>query len=146
DLDDDVAGAQACFVRRGTDERRHDDGLTVAALDGHAYAVILAALIFAQVFEIFGIEEVGMRVESAQHLGDRTLIDGFVGTHGVREVLLDGRVDPRERFHTGLDVVVRCGSGCYFEPRAIHSADDSGAKYKSRDEIKGATMLSHADE
>ncbi len=146
DHDDHVTGFQSRFVRRRPDERRHDDGFAVAALHRHADAIIMTALFLTETFQILGIEEVGMGIERPQHLRDRTLVNRLVGAHGVREVLLDRRVDLRERFHAGFDVVVSSGGGSNFEPRTIHSADNGGAQDQERDEIERAAIFSHAGE
>ncbi len=128
DFDDHVAGAQAGFIRGRTDKRRHHDGLAVAALHRHSDAVIVAALIFAQGFEILRIEEVRVRIERPQHLRNRALVDRFIGVDGIGEVFLDGRIDLRELLHARLDVVVGTGGGSNFQPRTVHSADYSGAE------------------
>src|ERR1700687_3584575 len=78
DLDDYVAGANTGVIGRRADVRSHDYGVVLAGGDDHAYAVVLAALIFTQEGELAGIEEIGVGVEHAEHAGDGTLVDGLI--------------------------------------------------------------------
>ncbi len=94
------AGAEGGRVLIGRD----DVDLVVLLLDHHADAVVVAALIFAQVGVGLGIVEVRVRVEHLQHAGNGAVVDGVVGLvagDGLGVVLLDERVDVGE----GLEAV-----------------------------------------
>ena len=68
----------------------HDDFI-VARADGHAHAVVLAALVFAHQRVGLGIEEIGVRIERVQHAGNRAVVDGLVRVHRLGVVVLDER-------------------------------------------------------
>ena len=46
-------------------------------------------LVFAKELEVFWIEEAGVRIEGPRHPRDRALIDRFVGSNLVGEVLFN---------------------------------------------------------
>ncbi len=94
--DNHVTRAQPGLVSGRADERRHHDDLIVARTDRHPDAVIQPALIFAQQRIGFGIEEVRVRIEHAQHAGNRAVVDRFIGVHRLGVVLLHQVVDLRE--------------------------------------------------
>src|SRR5438309_755845 len=82
-----AAGAYAGLVSRRSNERSNDDNFVITRPNGHAHAVVLAALLFAQQRIRFGIEEIGMRIERMQHSRNRAIVYGFVGVHRFRVVL-----------------------------------------------------------
>ena len=108
---DDVAGADARAISRSSDERRDDDNLIIARADRHAYAVIFAALFFAQRRIGLGVEEIRVRIELVQHARDGAVIDRLVGIHRVGVVLLDGLIDLGELLQAVADVGVAAGCG-----------------------------------
>ena len=48
-------------------------------LDDHAYAVVFAALVLLHLCVGFGVVEVGVRVESAQHFRNGAIVNDVVG-------------------------------------------------------------------
>src|SRR5207244_2532208 len=44
----------------------------------------------------FGIEEIGVGIESVQHAGDGAIVDRLVSLHRIREILLDRVVNLSE--------------------------------------------------
>ncbi len=93
DSGDDVAGTNAGAIGGRADEGRDHDDFVVARPDGHAHAVILAALLFTQRRVGFGIKEIRVRIELMQHARDGAVINGLVGVYRVGVVLLDGLID-----------------------------------------------------
>ena len=77
----------ARLVGRSAGEGINHDHLIVARTDGHAHAVILAALVFAHQRIGFRIEEIRVRIEGVQHTGDRAVIDGLVRIQLFQAVL-----------------------------------------------------------
>ena len=110
-LHDDVARPQARAIGGRTGERRDHDGLAVERPHLHADAEVVALLVFAQELVIAGIEEIGVRVERAQHARDGALVDGFIGIHLVGEVLFDQAIDAGEGFQAGADFVAAVADG-----------------------------------
>src|SRR5260370_17711050 len=92
-----------------TRERREDDGLMIAFRHRHSYSVVMALLILAEKLEVARIEEVGVRIESAEHSRNRALVDGFIGSYGVGEVLLHHVVDFGENFQPGSHIYFIAG-------------------------------------
>ena len=109
-LQDDVAGAKTCAVSGRPTKGRDYDGLAVAGTDLHSDAEVVALLIVAETCKIFGIEEIGVRIERAQHPGDGALIDSGVGAYGSGEVLFHHFVDSGELLDAGLEILFRAGS------------------------------------
>ena len=102
DFDEHVAGANARFVGRGSTERMDDHGLVGAGLgaDQHANAVIHAVLLFAKGRKFFGIKEIRVRIEGAEHARDGPFIDGLIGLEFIRVILVNDVVDLRKCFDT----------------------------------------------
>ena len=69
----------------------------------------MAALLFAQRRQFFGIEEIRVRIERPQHARNRALVDGFVGRDLVGIILVDEVVNLSERFDARLQVFVEVG-------------------------------------
>src|SRR6185437_3307299 len=106
---DNVAGANARFVRRTSREGSDDDDAVVARADFHAYAVVVATLVFLQQSVSFGIKKIGVRIKHMQHAGNCTVINRFVGIHGVGIVLLDDAVHVGKFLHAFANVGVTAG-------------------------------------
>ncbi len=106
DGDDQSPGMNAGAISGRARERSNDDHFVVARPDGHADAVVLAALVFAQQRVGLGIEEIGVRIEHVQHARDRAVVDGLVGIHRLGVVLLDEGVDVGELLEAVADVGV----------------------------------------
>src|SRR5580704_334700 len=87
--DDDVSGTNASPIRGRSRERGDDDDLVVAWADGHADAVVFAALVFAQKRVGFRIKEIRVRIEHVEHARNGSVINGFIGVYGLGVVLLD---------------------------------------------------------
>ena len=121
DLDDDVARPQAGAVGGRLGERMHDHCLVVARRDHHADAGVLAALILAHAPVRLGVEELGVRIETGEHLRDRALVDRGFRVHFVRVVLLDFVEHLAEYAEALLDLVVG-GCGRYADPWAEETA------------------------
>ena len=82
-----VARANSRLIRRRTRERGLDGGLAVGLRAHlHADAVVVALLLFAHQLVFARIEEVGVRVERAQHARNRALVDGLIGADFVGKV------------------------------------------------------------
>ena len=105
--------------------RNHDD-FVVAWSNRHAYAVVLAALLFPQQGVGLGIEETGVRIEGVQHARDGPIIDGFIRVHRLGVVLLDNVVDLGKRLQavTNISVAIgqRCGAGLLREEHTQKTA------------------------
>src|SRR5215469_18410973 len=89
----DVPGANARAIGGSSGEGSNDDNLIVARSDGHAHAVVLAALVLAQQRVGLGVEEIGVRIKHVQHARDRPVVDGFVGVHRFGIILLNDVVN-----------------------------------------------------
>ena len=109
--DDHVAWADAGAVRRRAHEGRDHDDLIIARAHRHAHAVILAALLFAQQGIGLGIEEVGVRIEHAQHAGNGAVVDGLVRVHWLGVVLLHDVVNLGEGAQAVAHIGIAAGSG-----------------------------------
>ena len=102
---DDVAWTNAGFRRGRAGHGSKDHGMVLTHADGHAHAVVFAALAFANQCELSRIEEGGVRVEHAQHSGNGAFIKSAIGVDRDGIVLLnDGE-------HAGqiLDVLLQIG-------------------------------------
>ena len=119
---DDVTGAEAGVVGGGADVGSHDDGVIFAGGDDHADAVIFAALVFSKQCELLGVEEIGVRVEHAQHAGNGALVDRFVDVDGVGVIVLHDVEDAGEIMDGGLIVVGGGGGGA--DVGAVNGAQD----------------------
>ena len=122
DFDNHVARPQAGAIGGRSGEGRQHDGLAVARLHLHADAVVVALLLFAQQLEIARIEEIGVRVERAQHARDSAFVDGFVGNQRIGEILFDELVKLGESLQAGADAIFVGGGGCHFDARPINAA------------------------
>ena len=88
---------------------RDDVDLVALLLDDHADAVVVAALVFAHLGIGLGIVEVGVRIEHAQHAGNRAVVDGGVGLvagDGLGVVLLHQRVHVGEGLQAVADLAL----------------------------------------
>jgi len=97
----DVAGANARAEGRSAFVWCDDVDLIVLLLDDHADTVVVAALIFAHFGVGFGIVEVGVGVEDAEHSGDGAVVDCCIGPiagNGLGVVLFDDGVYVSEGF------------------------------------------------
>ena len=83
-------GAEPGFCRRRSLHRlQHDHAARQHADDG-SEALALALLHLLQLLKLAGIEENRMRIERAQHAGNRALIERDSGGDGI-----GGLLDPR---------------------------------------------------
>src|SRR5271167_2973678 len=108
---DNVARADAGAIGRSADEGSDDDNFIVARTDRHPHAVILAALLFAQLGIGFRIEEIRVGIELVQHARDGAVINRLVGIHRVGIVLLDRVVNLGELLEAIADIGVGAGRG-----------------------------------
>src|SRR6059036_4154943 len=69
DFDNHVTWADSRVVRRRASIRRHNHGVVVARRDDHAYAVVLATLVFTKEGELLGIEETRMGRSEERRVG-----------------------------------------------------------------------------
>ena len=83
------------------------DGAIAARAHHHSDAVVVAALIFAELGEFLGIEEIRVRIQRVQHSRNRAVVNGLVRFYLIREILLHRVVDFRERFKALGDRIVR---------------------------------------
>src|ERR1700733_5689778 len=128
----------ARLVGRGTGEGINHNHLVVARTDGHAHAVVLAALVFAHQRIGFRIEEIRVRIEGVQHAGDRALIDGLVRVHRLGVVILDKRVDVRELFQAVLDLGVAGNRRLLAGTLGKQNSQEAAGKQKKNHQEKGA--------
>src|ERR1017187_7314100 len=73
-------------------------------------AEILRALLALHVRVFGGVEEVGVRIERAQHARNRTLVDGFLRGDRIGVILLQQRENRGDRLETLVEIVLRGGS------------------------------------
>src|SRR5205814_6288963 len=92
-------------------KRRDDNYFIIARPDGHADAVVLAALVFAEERVRLGIKEVGVRIEDVQHAGDGAVVDRLIGIHRLGIVLLDYAVNVSELAQAVAHIGVAAGRG-----------------------------------
>ena len=83
-----------------------DDDFVVARADGHAHAVVFAALVFAHERVGLGIKEIGVRVERMQHAGDGAVVDCLIRIHRLGVVILDEGIDVGELLQTVFNLGV----------------------------------------
>ena len=100
---------------------RNDNDFIVARADRHAYAVVFAALIFAQQRVGLGIKEIGVRIEHVQHARNGAVVNGLVGVHRLGIVLLDQAVHVGElpQAVTDVGVAARGCRGVDFCPKTM---------------------------
>ena len=109
--------------------RRYHVHLVVLLLDQHAHAVVAAMLVFAHLGVGLGIVEVRVRVQHAQHAGNRPVIDGQVGLVAVDRlgvVLLHQRIHVGEGFQAVAKLAFisrRLGSHLALQNAAHNGAD-----------------------
>ena len=103
---DDVARTNAGLIRRRADERRQNHGLVLALLHGHAHAVVFSLLFFLEEGVLLGVEEIGVRIQHAQHAGDRAVVDHLVGIHRLGVIALHDGQHVREGLYRVLHVVL----------------------------------------
>src|SRR5262249_40154464 len=97
---DDVTGPYAGPISRRAGEWRNHDGPVVALDHAHTHAVVMTLLFFPDLLKIARIEEIRMRIQSAQHAGNSPPVYGPVRVERIREILFDGVVGPGEDFQT----------------------------------------------
>ena len=136
-----VGGFQSRSKRRRPHHRRkHFSFILVHAVgrDGHADAVIFAALIFAQQRIGLGVEKCGMRVKHPQHAGNRAFVERLVGVHRHGVILLHHRQDVGELAYGVLQLIgARCrGAHC----GAIDPAEDGGNDQHTKNEHRPTTF------
>ena len=104
DADNLVAGGQAGLRGGRAFERlQHDHAARQQADDG-AESFALARLHLLELLELIGIEEHRMRIEGAQHAGNRALVNRDVGRYGIGGFALDGRVHAGDLLEFLLDL------------------------------------------
>ena len=86
--DDHVAAAQVGAPCGGTGERLHGNHLGAVHGNQHADAEILGALLALHVLVFVRVEEIGVRIERAQHARNRALVDRLFRGDGVGVILL----------------------------------------------------------
>ena len=105
--DDLVRRAEAGLICRRSLERVHHDHPAFGRAHVHPDAKIVAGLTLAHQLVSFGIEEIGMRIQGAQHAGDGAFKHGGVRLHLLGEVGLHRLVDLSEF----LDACAHIGVG-----------------------------------
>ena len=83
DAMNDVAGTNAGFRCGRTGHGREYDGVIFLRTDGHADAVIFAALIFTQQRVLARIEKRGVRIEHTQHAGNGAIVKALSVSTGM---------------------------------------------------------------
>src|SRR5580658_6384729 len=78
DGDDDVAGVDVRAEGRSVLKRIDDDDFAVLRLYDHADAVVLGVLVFPHAGVRFGVVEIPVGIERAQHAGDGDVVDRLV--------------------------------------------------------------------
>src|SRR6185369_3157595 len=111
DSSDDVARPDSCSIRGRPHKRRDHNHFIVTRPDGHTYAVVFAALIFAQQRIRLGIKGVGVRIEHVQHSRNRPVVDRFVGVYRLGIILFDHVIYRGELPQAVADVGISTGSG-----------------------------------
>ncbi len=122
-------------------QRRKHVCVVIARDDGHADAVISAALIFAQVGIGARIEKAGVRIENAQHSGDGAGIKGMVSIYGNSVIFLNDRQDVREGpdgILQGIYIVGRCS-----HRRTVDAPQDCGYDQNAYDEQRSTPLTLH---
>ena len=134
DGDNHVARMNASLIRGRAGEGVNHNDFVVARADGHADAVVLAALVLAHQRVGLGIKEVRVRVERVQHPGDRAVVNGLISIHRLGVILLDESVNIGELLKAVLDVGVagdrRLLAGALGEQDAQKSARKEEKSYQ----------------
>ena len=104
-----IARTEAGVVGWRAHVRSHDDRVILAGRNNHAYAVVLAALVFTQQRKLAGVEEIGVGIEHAKHARDGALINGLVDVHRFSVVRLNDIEHSGKIADRGLVVVGRSG-------------------------------------
>ena len=124
DFQNGVAWADSGFIRRGAEHRSDYVGEILARRYGHANAIIAALLLFLEAGVLLGIEEIRVRVEDAEHIGDRAIVDGFVGVDRRGVIMLD---DGENFGEAAVGVLEIAGAGASGANRtAIKAAGNCG--------------------
>src|SRR5207302_610614 len=105
DGDDDVTRPNTCAVGRSADEGGDNDDFVITWTYLHAYAVVFAALLFAQGRVGLGIKEIRVRIEDMQHARDSAVIDGLIRIYRLGIVLLDQVIDGGKIAQTVANVI-----------------------------------------
>ena len=125
--DNHVSGPYAGLEGRCAFKRTDHDNLVALRLNQHAYAVVLAMLVFAHLGVGFWIVKAGMGVEHAQHARDSPVVDGlfrFVAGQRLGVVLFHQVVNTGE----GAQIVAQrgfVGAGLRAQPLAHHRAKEA---------------------
>src|SRR5215469_17965232 len=135
---DDVPGANARAIGGSSGEGSNDDNLIVARSDGHAHAVVLAALVLAQQRVGLGIEEIRVWIEHVQHARNGPVVDSFVRVHWFGIVLLDDVVNLGELLKAVADIGVAVVGG-YRILLGKKDSEESAKRQKCNDEY-GCTL------
>src|SRR5579872_523116 len=106
DRDDYVSGMNTRLVGRRSGEGEDHDNFVIARPDGHAHAVVLAALILAHQCIGFGIEEIRVGIERVQHSRDSAVVDRLIRVNRLGIVLFDDGVNIGELFEAVLNLRV----------------------------------------
>ena len=130
DGNDHVARMNAGLVGRRPGEGIDHDDFVVARADGHAHAVVLAALVFAHQRIRLGIEEIRVRIERVQHARDRPVVDSFVRIHRLGVIVFDERVHIGELLQAVLDVRVAGHRRLLAGALGEHNSQKSAGKEK----------------
>ena len=102
--DDNVARPDAGAISRCSNKRRNHDNFIITWPHRHAHAVVFAALILAQQGIRLRIEKIRMRIEHVQHAGNRAVVNGLIGIHRLRVILLHHVVDCGELAQAVADI------------------------------------------
>src|SRR5437868_8738323 len=145
DRHNDVAGMNARAVGRRTHKRSYDNDLVVARADGHADAVILAALCYPKQGIGLGIEEIGMGIEGVEHARDGTVVDRFVRVYRLSIVLLDDVINLGEGVETVADVsIASCGGGSNPLTKE-HSQETTSYEDQNYEEKRATSATNHLE-
>ena len=86
-----------------------------------------------------------VRVERAQHSGDRAVVDGLIGVQRIGEVLFNDGIEPGEVFHVGADFVIAASSRGDLRVRPVNAAENAAGEDHDRDQEKRPAFARYSD-
>src|SRR5581483_3548550 len=101
---DDVSRMDPRAISRRPGKRGNHDDLVVTRTHGHAYSVILTALIFTKQGIRLGVEEIRVRVEHMQHARNGAVVNGLIWVHRLGVILFNDVINFGELLEAGTDV------------------------------------------
>ena len=110
-------------------------GEILARRYGHANAIVAALLLFLETGVLLGIEEIRVRVEDAEHIGNRAIVDGFVGVDRSGVIMFDYRKNLGE---AAVGVLEIAGAGASGTNRTAVKAAGNGRNSENADKKEKA--------